>query len=127
MSDMTWGLPGSQSRTAQSDASRQGKSRIPPKVAAAAHSGIVRLHLAGLCLWVGIAAVFAAVAASGRDVPSVVFIACLGAAVGHTLFLGLHALFASVASRRKAAEAAAAAGTGDADESAPGSPSIRAR
>jgi hypothetical protein len=83
-------------------------------VAAAAHNGIVRVHLAALFVWVGIAVVFAVVAAGGRDVPSVIFIACIGAAVGHTLFLGLHAVFASMAARRRAAEA------GDAGRGSPG-------
>ena len=71
-------------------------------MAASAHRGIVWLHLSAIAIWLLIAAVFGAVAASGRDLPVVVFVATLGAAAGHAVFLALHAFFAAAARRRQA-------------------------
>jgi ABC-type polysaccharide/polyol phosphate export permease len=72
-------------------------------VAASAHNGVVWLHLSAIVIWLVIAAVFGAVAASGRDLPAVVFVATLGAAAGHAIFLAVHSFFAAVARRRQAA------------------------
>jgi hypothetical protein len=79
-----------------------GAPRLSPQVAASAHNGIVWLHLSAIVIWLLIAAVFGAVAASGRELPVVVFVATLGAAAGHSLFLGVHAFFAAAARRRQA-------------------------
>jgi hypothetical protein len=71
-------------------------------VAASAHNGIVWLHLSAIAIWLVIGAVFGAIAASGRDLPAVVFVATLGAAAGHAIFLALHSFFAAAARRRQA-------------------------
>ena len=108
MSDTAWGLaetrPASPARPAERPAARRsgaqsaatgaaprarearkasaGPTRLSPQVAASAHNGIVWLHLSAIAIWLVIGAVFGAVAASGRDLPVVVFVATLGAAAG---------------------------------------------
>ena len=105
MSDLAWGLP---EREADPPPARrpvaEGRSGkgLSPRASAAAHKGIVWLHLAAILLWLGLAAVLGVVGATGREIPSVVFVACVGAAAGHGLFLGLHSYFASAARRRSA-------------------------
>jgi hypothetical protein len=100
MSDVTWGLP--DARPARQPQAGKAKGALSPKVAASAHSGIVWLHLSALALWLAIAGVLGAVQATGRDVPVIVFVACLAAAAGHGIFLLLHTAFAAAARRRQA-------------------------
>jgi hypothetical protein len=97
------GRPDAQDTTSGTSAKdKTGTARLSPQVAASAHSGIVWLHLSAIVVWLLIAAVFGAVAASGRELPVVVFVATLGAAAGHALFLGVHAVFGAAARRRQA-------------------------
>ena len=107
MSDATWGLP--ETRAARLPETRRPKGTLSPKVAASAHSGIVRLHLSALALWLAIAGVLGAVQVAGRDVPVIVFVACLAAAAGHAIFLLVHTAFAAAARRRQVARPPAGA------------------
>jgi hypothetical protein len=109
MSDTAWGLGEGRSASAPSKeapSKEKAGARLSPKVAASAHNGIVWLHLSAIVVWLVIAAVFGAVAASGRDLPAVVFVATLGAAAGHAIFLAVHALFAALARRRQSSVSA---------------------
>jgi hypothetical protein len=99
MSDVAWGLP--ETRAARKPQTRKPKGGLSPRVAASAHNGIVWLHLSALTLWLAIAGVLGAVQATGRDVPVIVFVACLAAAAGHGIFLLVHTAFGAAARRRQ--------------------------
>lgn len=105
MSD-TWGLPDvrpSPGGAAPGKGSR--KTRVPPKVAAAAHGGIVRIHVTAIGIWLLVVVVVAALNASGRELPPLLVIGALAAAAGHALFLSLHLVFAAAARKRAAQQA----------------------
>ncbi|HEX2034462.1 MAG TPA: hypothetical protein VHS99_09780 [Chloroflexota bacterium] len=97
-----WGLSKAEQRTAGApqDGAAPRKRKLPPKVAKAAHSGIVWLHLSAIVVWLLVGAVLGVVAATGRDVPMVAVVAGLGAAAGHGLFLAVHLVLASAAQKR---------------------------
>jgi hypothetical protein len=97
----TWGLP--ETPAARRDANGRAtpsQGRLSPKVTAAAHKGIVWLHLVAVAVWLLVAAALGALAATGRDIPTIILIVALGAAAGHGLFLVVHRLLAATARSR---------------------------
>ncbi len=109
----TWGVPEAhQTERKSASTAGAGKRRLPPAVAAAAHSGIVRLHAVAIVIWLLVAAVAMAASVSGREVPSLLMLGSLAAGGGHALFVALHLLLAAAA-RRRAAEHSTAGASGD--------------
>lgn len=108
MSSEVWGLsrstpPGPESRQVTGRATgNTGKAKLSPKVAQAAHSGIVWIHLSAIVIWLFVAAILGILAAAGRGVPAMVIVAGIGAAAGHAIFLATHWFLASLARKRAA-------------------------
>lgn len=106
MSD-TWGLPDVRPASGGSAPGKGSrKTRVPPKVAAAAHGGIVRIHVTAIGIWLLVVAVVVALNASGRELPPLLIVGSLAAAAGHALFLSLHIVFAAAARKRAAQQTA---------------------
>jgi hypothetical protein len=80
------------------------KVKVAPKVAHAAHRGIVWLHLSAIAVWLFIAALLGALAAAGKTIPPAVIAAGVAAAAGHGIFLLTHLYFAAAARKRLASQ-----------------------
>src|SRR5688500_17628294 len=102
MSD-TWGVPDARPAPGGSAPGKGSrKTQVPPKVAAAAHGGIVRMHVTALGIRLLVGAVVVALTAAGRELPPLLLVGALAAVAGHALFLGLHLAFAAAARKRVA-------------------------
>ena len=114
MSD-AWGLdqrpakPARRARAARGAAAAQGDGAgrpapgLSPKASAAAHRGIVWLHLGAIAVWLLVAGLLGALMAAGKNVPVAVVVAGVGAALGHGIFLASHLYLESRARPRAAA------------------------
>ena len=114
MSD-TWGLPDARPAPGGPAPGNGGhKTRVPPRVAAAAHGGIVRIHVTAIGIWLLVVAVVVALNAAGRELPPLLLVGALAAVAGHALFLSLHLAFAAAARKRVAQQTPADALPADA-------------
>lgn len=98
-----WGVARPQPSETVTRAPAAPKVKVTPKVAHAAHKGIVWIHLSAMIVWLLMAALLGTLASFGKPVPLVVIIVGVAAAGGHALFLLTHLYFAAAAQKRLAA------------------------
>ena len=92
------------------DAAGRRHASLSPEASAAAHRGIMWLHIGAIAIWLFVAALFGGLMAAGKNVPAVLVAAVVAAAAGHGLFLVVHLVLGSRARRRAATGSGSTAG-----------------